>query len=164
MRLRKAQVSGGVILLIIVIIGFFAIWYVNPFGVKEKMDIKTITSKVSSGKNTFESYQPATKLFWCIEQDIDSGLSEYNAKTIKMLGEDNVNNCCVKRFEGHNNCLNQSETIDMCYTSSIGGEIKWIKINNKFKNPRYYDEYISNLNKVYNPTLFEKCDKTIYGG
>ena len=130
---------------------------------KEKVN-DAMNSDIGSKNNEFQPHTPEINLEWCKAQNIPVDESETSPVSIQIVGSDNIQNCCIKNFKGYNNCLNQSAELEICYTSNIGGTIKSVKLNNKYVNPYYYQRFIQDIHKSYNPHYNPKvvCDLEIY--
>lgn len=176
MKFKKAQyqygMSGGkkILIFLIVIIAIFSIlYYYDIFDIKMKIkktlqNTKEKTSSLIDDKNKYESHTPEISLEWCKTQVIPVDSSEYSPISIEINGENNVEQCCEKSFSGYNNCLNKSVNLIICYTSSLGGEIKYLTINKEYYNPSYYQTYIKDIHKIYNPYYKPEisCNKLAY--
>lgn len=165
--------GGQKFLVFLVIIIFISgwLWFFDMFGIKTKLsgkiNLKSLTGSlnminVKDEMNKEEEFQPQNTLSWCQPQLVSIGKNEYEPQEVNIIGEDNVNQCCVYKYKGVNNCLNKTQEVDICLTSTIGGTIKYIKIEDKYKNTQYYQQFINNLDNVYNPTLYNKCLLEIY--
>lgn len=183
MKWKKAQYRGEssfgkkfLILLVILIIIYIILYYYDMIEIrqktknlftsgKEKMN-DVMGSDVGSTKNKFQPHTPEVDLSWCNAQNIPVDSSETSPESISIAGIDTVNQCCQKIFAGYNNCLNISSTFEICYDSNIGGTVKYARMNAKYVNPYYYQRFIKDIHKVYNPNFRKEvvCDLTIYGG
>lgn len=130
---------------------------------KEKVN-DVMSSDVGSSTNKFQPHTPEVNLNWCNAQNIPVDSSETSPESISIVGIDTVNQCCQKIFTGYNNCLNLSSTFEICYDSNIGGTVKYSKMNNKYVNPYYYQKFIKDIHKSYNPNFRKEvvCDMAIY--
>lgn len=171
MKDKKGEGRFKVFLALILIIAFIIgiMWYLNIWNMKNKISgIKNLKSKInnpiSSNTNTFQPYTPLNDLSWCYAQQIPVDSSETSPSVIQIIGENTEANCCVKRYSGFNNCLNMSTDVDVCITSPLGGTIKYTTINSQYKNPIYYERFIEDLDKIYNPYFNQqlKCNMMVY--
>ena len=180
MKWKKSQynygMSGGkkfLIFILIIIAIYLVLYYYDSFNIREETKKLFTKSKEQMNKvmetNNKEDYLPHTPevdLEWCQPQNIPVDESETSPVSIQIIGADNIQNCCIKEFKGYNNCINQSSILQICYTSTIGGTIKTVKLNEKFMNPYYYQKFIKDIHKSYNQNYNPKivCDLEIYGG
>ena len=178
MKWKKSQYNYGMsgskkflIFVLIFIAIYLVLYYYDIFNIRKKTKNLFTISKEQMNKvmetNNKEDYLPHTpeiNLEWCKAQNIPVDESETSPVSIEIIGADNIQNCCIKYFKGYNNCLNQSAELEICYTSNIGGTIKSVKLNNKYVNPYYYQRFIQDIHKSYNPHYNPKvvCDLEIY--
>ena len=130
---------------------------------KEKVN-DAMSSDTGSSKNKYQPHTPEVNLDWCNTQNIPVDSSETSPISIKILGQNQESNCCIKQVSGYDSCLNKSVNLNYCYTSNIGGKIIYVTIDDKYFSPYYYQQYIKNIHKSYNPFYNPKitCDMAIY--
>jgi len=97
---------------------------------------------------------------WCKVQVMQVGVSNEDPISDQILGWDSVSNCCVREVTGYDCAIINQTTTDYCYTSNIGGAIKYVTINGYYGDVTYYQNYINNLDK--GPIMNKPCDFSIY--
>lgn len=165
---KKAYLTGRqkfFIAIFIVGIISFGLYYFNILNfktiVKEKVNLKSIIPEKLIDKPS-EEFQPINILSWCQAQLVSIGKGETEPQEVNIIGEDTINNCCVYKYKGINNCLNKTQEVDVCITSTIGGKIIYVKVDGYYKDAKNYQQIINNLDNIYNPSLFNKCEVGIY--
>jgi|TARA_R100000049_G_C1952294_1_gene101157 hypothetical protein len=156
-----------IIVILVAIIVFTTLYFKNLFGFKEianeqKDKVENIVLNKQSELNKPEEFVPPPDLSWCVSQHIPTGENDYNPQEIFVAGEDTTEHCCMYIYTGVNNCINQTQSVTVCLTARIGGTIKYVKVDDRYKEPSNYEAYIENLDKSYNPSYFGKCDSSIY--
>lgn len=84
---------------------------------------------------------------WCKPENIfvDSNVEEPISR--KVIGYDDVEKCCVRETFGFNCALLRNATVSVCHTATVGGDIKYVKIDNFEVNISLYKNFIDDLDK-----------------
>lgn len=87
---------------------------------------------------------------WCQSQDIlVNSEDKENPVSDKILGWDEIKSCCLRQIGGYNCALGELANVDYCYTSTIGGEIVYVTVNNYFVDTEEYQEFILDQDREY---------------
>jgi len=90
---------------------------------------------------------------WCQIQEFS--ISEDKLKPLMdgIIGYDTIEDCCVKRVKGVDQCLNRQIDDLLCFTSNIGGGVIYFSIDGFRVDDLYKDDFnifINNLKKSEN--------------
>lgn len=132
-----------VLLFIILIIGFIFMGDKLPFTEKAHNKLSDRYSKDSAPpvvESTIEDNE------WCYYEELFYKGDEMPKKDT-VMGWDKVNNCCLERVEGYNCALHKDSVVEYCYTAMIGGDIKYVKVNNVNVDKTIHKEFINDLDK-----------------
>ena len=163
---KKAEMSGGGKFLTFIIILFFIaivvlVKYHDKFDFMQKIDIPSFKDKVTSQVVEARSYVlPPSENDWCkiqvmrVDDNIEEPISD------EIIGWDTIDNCCVRKIKGYNCALKSVSVMKYCYTANLGGEIKYISINNYYANVSAYQQYKEDYEKEYIEN--KPCDITKY--
>lgn len=158
---KKAGSGAGIWPLVffgLIILG--ALWY---FDVLDLSKIKNRTEEVvQTTKESFNTFTPPTQS-WCVPQEIPTDQIQESPETIRINGYNNVDGCCSKSYIGFDNCQNRTSEVMICYTSSLGGEVKWVSVNGVYKNPLYYSTFVDNVDKrQISGFSTNQCNNNVY--
>lgn len=104
--------------------------------------------------------QPPTYSEWCKPQAIATKSDIEEPLSIAVTGWDIVSDCCIKEYRGYDCALHHNIILNLCYTSDIGGEIKYVTVDGTMVDPAKYNIFIQNLDK--DSITNKQCDNSIY--
>ena len=139
-----------VVVILIVILVFF--WKTGKLG--DWLGDFSVGSVRSGG-----TYDSAGEGLWCKEQVFSTVSDVRSPRVSKVLGWDNVKNCCVQEYTGWDCALNREVSLEYCYTGQIGGVIVWITVDDYYVSVNDFDLFFGNMRKESTP---EVCDKSVY--
>ena len=104
--------------------------------------------------------QPPPSAPWCKVQEVAVAEDRESPTRDSIMGWDAVNECCVRRVEGYNCALKRQASVDYCYTGNIGGVIKWVTVDNAYKDAANYKQFVKDQDREEVPN--KQCDAAIY--
>ena len=158
-RGRKWKFILFILLLITLMVGF-----IYKFGYRfswtsklyDKLHALGISNSDSPNTPSQETY---TQPLWCkldefgVDNDIE--LPERD----RIIGWDSDFGCCLREVQGYNCALKKEAIMHYCYTSQVGGEIKYVLINDIRVGTNYKDFY-DDFDKQYIEN--KQCDINKY--
>ena len=138
--------TGFFIILLLGLVTFGVFYY---FGYIKMEDIKQMTTKIKL-PDSKPVYNPITlnnEVTWCQKQNINTGVDLNTPLSITILGYEQENNCCVKRYNGVYCSDKTIVDIDVCKSGDIGGDIIWTRFNNVFIDNGLALQLIQSLKK-----------------
>jgi len=67
---------------------------------------------------------------------------------VEIKGWDGVDYCCIREIAGYNCALQKQATLRYCYTSQVGGVIKYVYVNNVRVDTKLYRDFIYDFDKI----------------
>ena len=123
-------------------IGFTKTFHENLFGIG--------FSKLR-GENTVldtQSYQPIKDYSWCISKEITVDKDDREKPVRDRIVGWDSRGCCIREVSGFDCFLKKDVILRYCYTSNLGGEILYAKIDDYYLlNPNYYKTILNNIDK-----------------
>lgn len=144
------------VILIVVFVAF--VFYGNKYAITQpyyeklfgqvKMEQDTVGNTVAINND------------WCVAADLYVSTHMEEPISSKILGWDNINQCCILETVGYNCALHNESVLQSCFTSNMGGDIKSVKANGKIVDSAKYQEFYLDLDKF---TIENKiCDASKY--
>lgn len=102
---------------------------------------------------------------WCRIQEITVDNDREAPKRDRILGWDAEKKCCVREVSGYNCALHKDSILKYCYSSLIGGTMKWVMIDGYYVDD--YKLFLDHLDKelIQNkPCSTEKYPSVLVGG
>lgn len=153
------------VLLVILVGGVFVI-FGGDIGFTKNLHSKIfgddgVFNEVNAPVQMREIIVPPKAQSWCKIQEMEVGTSNEDPVRDRIVGWDNLDNCCVREISGYNCALGRDSSLRFCFTSHIGGEIKYVQVDGYFIDSTYYKEMMND----YDKTKIENkvCDGTKYG-
>ncbi len=131
-------------------------WHEKVFSI---FDVKNKVS-ITTTKDTKTLIIPPSENEWCKLQTMNVGDTQEDPIWDKIIGWDSEESCCVREVYGYNCALNREVSVQYCYTSHIGGKIKWSMVDGYYGDVDIYKNYIDQQDKVY--ITNKPCNNSIY--
>jgi hypothetical protein len=125
--------------------------------------IKFSTPQLTSSKQ--EEVQltvPPPENEFCKIQEIKVPEDDESYSRDRILGWDSRNNCCYRQLEGYNCALGKQSRFSYCYTSQIGGKIKYAQVEGYYvDDENNYESYVNDLDKkrIENKNCYNELTK-----
>jgi hypothetical protein len=119
-------------------IPFLSMYHEKIFG---KNNLKPITS------STAELEQK--EIDWCKPENIFVDSSVEEPITRKVIGFDDNYKCCVRETFGFNCALQKNTVVSICYTSTVGGKIVYVKVDGVDVDIDSYNFFLEDLDKKH---------------
>lgn len=98
---------------------------------------------------------------WCEIKNLQVSNDFEQPINDSIVGWDSQNLCCRREIYGYNCALQKFSLMTYCFTANIGGEVKYIKIDENIVTGDYID-FLYDIDKQYIPN--KPCNVTKYGG
>lgn len=159
------QNSGGGLILLLFLIIVLVAGYIIIAKPQFISDIKGMYTAKTSGTAPEEDNTPVIieapkENSWCKIQEMPIRDTREDPISDKIIGWDSVNDCCAREVYGWNCALKVNNKLEYCFTSMIGGEVKWVNIDNIYQNTTYYKDMVWDYDKYEIPN--KVCDVNKY--
>jgi len=124
-------------------------WHDSVFGEK-KFDSSSLSKfgQIGREKEFREVIQPPTKEnVWCKIQEVRVGVDSEDPIRDRIVGWDNLDNCCVREVSGYNCALGRGSRMRYCYTANVGAVIKYAQVDGIFVDSSEYKSYLNDYHK-----------------
>lgn len=153
------QQSGGkgilLFLFLLIVLAILFVLFGDRFNLTRNIHDKlfsgikslTQTNKVTFNERTIIQ-PPPSETDWCRIQEIQVNEEDREApQRNRIVGWDLQDECCVREVQGFNNCLKKQTTLRYCYSSQIGGVIKYTTINGYYVDKDNYKSFLEDIDK-----------------
>ncbi|MAH46018.1 hypothetical protein CMI37_09310 [Candidatus Pacearchaeota archaeon] len=90
---------------------------------------------------------PAKENVWCNIQEIQVGTDADDLVRDRIVGWDNLDNCCVREVQGFNCALQRDSTMRYCYTANVGATIKYAQVDGYFVDKEVYKSVLEDYDR-----------------
>lgn len=167
---NKAEGAGKFIFILFVIMIIVAVffWFFGDLIPQTKVFHERITTLFKSNQSITILPNTTQQLAivnpgWCIAKTFT--LNTYDRESPvaqQILGWDSTVGACVMQYFGFSQCLQKDIYLKYSYTAEVGGEIKYVKVNDIEVDKTLYKEYILDIDRE--SILNKPCDSRLYNG